>query len=107
MLRFAIRLTFWSCLLVAVLPGAQKGGVYDEKLGFLTVVKAFKATAMDLSTFCSRNNRVCEIGLVAVNSASLTARDSLLSAYKGIRSQYDEKDRETLTGSIKPKKQTK
>jgi Family of unknown function (DUF5330) len=104
MIRFALRLAFWGCLLVAVLPGARKSGVYNQDLDVSTIAKAVQATALDLSNFCTRNGGVCETGLVVINSASKTAKETILSAYQGVSGQNDEIDRETLTGSISPKK---
>jgi hypothetical protein len=101
MIRFLIRLTFWGCLIVAVLPGARNSGVYDGQLGVETVGKAVQATIMDLSNFCSRNSDVCRTSALAFSKASATAKDSLLSAYQGVRGQYDDPDHETITGSIK------
>jgi hypothetical protein len=101
MIRFMIRLTFWGCLIVAVLPGARNSGVYDGQLGFEAVGRAFQATILDLSNFCSRNSDVCQTSIVAFSKASATAKDSLLAAYHGVRGQYEQPDRDTMTGSIK------
>ena len=103
MIRFALRLTFWGCLLVAVLPGARSSGVYNGDLGIGTVTQAIQATLLDLSNFCSRNGGVCETGIVAFKEASATAKKSLLTAYQGVKGQYDEPDRQTITSSIKAK----
>jgi Family of unknown function (DUF5330) len=105
MIRFVMRLTFWGCLIVAVLPGARKSGVYNGDLGVETVANAVHATILDLSNFCSRNDGVCETGLVAFTNASATAKESLLAAYQGVRGQYDEPDRQTITSSIGTKKE--
>lgn len=99
--RFIIRLAFWGCLLVANLPGARKSGVYNEDLGIETIGLAVQATFMDLANFCSRNGTVCETSAQAFSEASATAKESLLSAYQGIRGQYDDVDRQTTTSSIK------
>jgi Family of unknown function (DUF5330) len=104
MIRFALRLTFWGCLIVAVLPGARKSGVYNGDLGLETVVHAAQATLLDLTNFCARNGGVCQTGVAAFSEASATAKESLLSAYQGVRDQYNEPDRQTITSSIRPKK---
>jgi Family of unknown function (DUF5330) len=107
MIRFVFRLIFWGCLIVAVLPGARKSGVYDGELGLETVVLAAQATLLDLSNFCSRNGGVCQTGIAAFSEASATAKESLLTAYQGVRGQYDEPDRQTVTSSIHPKNSPK
>ncbi len=103
MIRFVLRLTFWGCLIVAVLPGARKSGVYNGDLGLETVVLAAQATLLDLSNFCARNGSVCQTGAAAFSEASATAKENLLTAYKGVRGQFDEPDRQTITSSIRPK----
>jgi hypothetical protein len=92
---------FWACLVVAVLPSARNSGVYDSDLGPGTIIAAFQATALDLSNFCARNAKACDTGLAALKEASTTAKTSLLAAYDGVRDQYEEPDRETMTGSVK------
>ncbi len=101
MIRFMLRLTFWGCLIVAVLPGARKSGAFEGELGIGTIGQALQATIADLSNFCARNSNACQTGATVIAEASATAKDSLLAAYQGIRGQYDEPDRETMTGSIK------
>lgn len=107
MIRFVLRLTFWGCLIVAVLPGARKSGVYNGDLGLGTVVLAAQATLLDLSNFCTRNGGVCQTGVAAFLEASATAKESLLTAYQGVRGQYDEPDRQTITSSIRTKNSPK
>ncbi|MGL4487952.1 MAG: DUF5330 domain-containing protein, partial [Rhizobiaceae bacterium] len=63
MIRFVLRLAFWGCLVVAVLPGARKSGVYDGDLSVETFGQAIHATVLDLSNFCSRNNDACQTGI--------------------------------------------
>jgi hypothetical protein len=104
MIRLVLRLAFWGCLLVAVLPGTRKSGVYDGTLSLAKAGDAVHATLLDLSNFCSRNGGTCETGLAAFADASALAKASMLTAYQGVRGQYDEPDRTTMTGSVKNQK---
>lgn len=101
MIRLVLRMAFWACLLVTILPGLHKSDVKNEDLNITMLATVIKATALDLSNFCIRNSSVCETGLGFLTLASVATKDGLLSAYYGITRQNDDVDHKSVTSTIK------
>jgi hypothetical protein len=64
---FLIRMTFWICVVLALLPSGgskqtQPAAASSADIGPMQAVSAASATVADMSHFCSRQPEACAVG---------------------------------------------
>ena len=100
LIRLVMRIGFWAFLVTAVLPGLKHADVFKEGINVDTLGRAAQLSMADIASFCARNPSVCQAGQSVASTAIVQIKSSVLTAYHGVRKQYDEPDRETSTAGI-------
>lgn len=101
MVRMFVRFGFWAALVTVALPGLKHADVFKNGVNSQTLSLAAQLAYNDLVSFCPRNPTVCRTGQSIAADTLKTAKTAALAAYQGIRTQYDEPDRDTVTASIR------
>ena len=101
MVRLLLRFGFWAFLVTAVLPGLKHADVLKEGINPDTLGRVAQLAYADLANLCTRNPAFCQTAKAATADALETAKSGMLAAYQGVRTQYDEPDRDTITASIR------
>ncbi len=100
LIRLVMRFGFWAFLVTAVLPGLKHADVFKDGINVDTLGRAAQLSMADLASFCVRNPSVCQASQNIASNAIVQVKSSLLTAYHGVRRQYDEPDREMATAGI-------
>lgn len=100
MIRLIFRLGFWSALALLAMPSSRTH-VMNHGFAPQSLATAFGFAMQDAGNVCAQNVTFCDSATQASAGIALLAKQRMLDAYKGIRTQYDNKDREIMTGSIR------
>ncbi len=101
LIRLFLRFGFWTLLVTAVLPGLKHADVFKDGVNADTLSRALELSMVDFANFCARNPSVCQTGKSVAANALEQAKTGVLTAYQGVRTQFDEPDRETITSGIR------
>lgn len=101
MIRLLLRFGFWAFLVTAALPGLKHADVFKNGINPATLNQAMQLSISDFANFCSRNPTVCQTGATVASNAMEQAKAGALTAYQGVRTQFDNPDRLTTTGAIR------
>ena len=99
MFRLFIKLGFWSILAMLAMPSSRTH-LLHEGFAPVSIAKALSLAATDVQNFCSEQTFVCETGQVIATDMADNAKESLMSAYHGLRKTADNVDSTIATGSI-------
>lgn len=100
MIGFVVRLGFWSALALLALP-SSRNQLLDGGFSPSSLLNATDLALGDVGNFCTHNISMCESAGDMASEMTLVAKNQMLQAYHGIRTQYDGPDKETLTGSVR------
>jgi Family of unknown function (DUF5330) len=100
MIRLLFRFGFWALLLTAVLPGLKHADVFKDGVNAGSLTSAAQLSIADFAAFCTRNPSACETGMTVASSMAEEAKAAALTAYQGVRTQFDRPDRSTVTSGI-------
>lgn len=101
LIRLMLRLGFWTLLLSAALPGLKHADVFKDGVNAGSLSLAARLSMQDIANFCPNNPTVCQSGETVAADTLAKAKSEALKAYHGIRTQFDEPDRETATAGIR------
>lgn len=101
MIRLLLRFGFWALLVTVFLPGLKHADVFSEGVNAATLGRVAQLAYADLANLCTRNPAFCQTAKTATADALEKAKSGMLAAYEGVRTQYDEPDRDTITASIR------
>ncbi|MBK8458449.1 MAG: DUF5330 domain-containing protein [Phyllobacteriaceae bacterium] len=103
-MRFLLRMAFWGALALLVFP-LDRGGeaARPDSVSPVQAWYAVSEAVGDLSAICVRKPEVCAIGRQAIQTVGERARDGARMAFEALDREFGDADRESVTGSIKPK----
>lgn len=100
MIRFVLRLGFWSALALLAMPSSRTQ-VMNHGFAPQSLASAFGFAMQDAGNFCAQNLTFCDSATHVGTEIALLAKQQMLDAYHGIRAQHDNTDHEVMTGSIR------
>ena len=100
MIGIVVRLGFWSALALLAMP-SSRDQLLNKGFSPSSLVAATDLALGDVGNFCAHNISMCESAGDMASEMTLVAKNQLLEAYHGIRTQFDGPDEETMTGSIR------
>ncbi len=86
-----------------MLPGLKHADVFKDGVNTETLNRALMMSIADFANFCVRNPSVCHTGENVAANVLEQAKTRFITAYHGVRTQFDEPDRDTTTAGIAKK----